>query len=88
METTKNYRFSTIVTEIVMIIPGNFIPGPVLLSVREFGENLRLIYSQTRLHGRKHFEWGNYASAWEKINFPSALVNSLIITVGHNYSEF
>ncbi|KAA2301188.1 carbohydrate ABC transporter permease, partial [Clostridioides difficile] len=83
METTKNYRFSTILTEIVMVLLGLLFLVPFYFlfvnSVKTFGDLLTNSAAWPEV-----FQWGNYANAWEKINFPSALMNSLIVTVVSN----
>ncbi|WP_440115924.1 carbohydrate ABC transporter permease [Paenibacillus sp. QZ-Y1] len=83
METTKNYRFSTILTEIVMVLLGLLFLVPFYFlfvnSVKTFGDLLT-----NSAAWPEAFQWSNYANAWEKINFPSALMNSLIVTVVSN----
>ncbi|RUT38429.1 carbohydrate ABC transporter permease [Paenibacillus anaericanus] len=83
MDIKKQYRVGTIVTEIIMILLGILFLVPFYFlfvnSVKTFGD---LLTSAASLP--KTIEWGNYARAFDITNFPTALGNSLLITVGSN----
>ncbi|GAB6992081.1 carbohydrate ABC transporter permease [Paenibacillus pini] len=83
MEASKNYRWSTLLTEVVMILVGLVFLVPFYFlfvnSVKTFGDLLSNSASWP-----KSFEWHNYSRAWSLTKFPSAFGNSLIITVISN----
>ncbi|MEK4509185.1 carbohydrate ABC transporter permease [Paenibacillus sp. FSL K6-2524] len=83
MDIKKQYRVGTIVTEIIMILLGILFLVPFYFlfvnSVKTFGDLLTNAASLP-----KTIEWGNYARAFDITNFPTALGNSLLITVGSN----
>ncbi|QMV42012.1 carbohydrate ABC transporter permease [Cohnella cholangitidis] len=83
MDITKRYRGGTIVTEIIMVVLGILFLVPFYFlfvnSVKSFGE---LLTSAAALP--KSLEWGNYSRAFDITNFPTALWNSVLITVVSN----
>lgn len=83
MDVTKNYRASTMITEVVMILIGLLFLVPFYFlfvnSVKSFGD---LLTSAASLP--KSIEWGNYARAFQITNFPSAFLNSAVITIASN----
>ncbi|WP_239615570.1 carbohydrate ABC transporter permease [Cohnella mopanensis] len=83
MDITKRYRSGTIVTEILMIVLGIVFLVPFYFlfvnSVKTFGD---LLTSAAALP--KSIEWGNYSRAFDITNFPTALWNSVLITVVSN----
>lgn len=83
MEASKQYRWGTLVTEIIMVLVALLflVPSYFLFvnSVKTFGDLLTNSASWP-----KTFEWHNYSRAWDITNFPSALWNSLVITVVSN----
>ncbi|MCM3784752.1 carbohydrate ABC transporter permease [Neobacillus mesonae] len=83
MESAKNYRFGTLLTELMMILLALVFLVPFYFlfvnSVKTFGDLLTNAASWPQA-----FEWGNYKRAWEITNFPKVLLNSLIVTVISN----
>ncbi|MBB3130277.1 raffinose/stachyose/melibiose transport system permease protein [Paenibacillus rhizosphaerae] len=83
MEASKQYRWGTLVTEIIMVLVALLFLVPFYFlfvnSVKTFGDLLTNSASWP-----KTFEWHNYSRAWDLTNFPSALWNSLVITVISN----
>ena len=83
METGKNYRFTTLLTEIVMILIALLFLVPFYFlfvnSVKSFGDLLSNAAAWPKV-----FEWGNYQRAWEITKFPKVLFNSLFVTVISN----
>ncbi|MET3547493.1 raffinose/stachyose/melibiose transport system permease protein [Paenibacillus favisporus] len=83
MEASKQYRWGTLVTEIIMVLVALLFLVPFYFlfvnSVKTFGDLLTNSASWP-----KTFEWHNYSRAWDITNFPSALWNSLVITVVSN----
>ncbi|WP_145949689.1 carbohydrate ABC transporter permease [Paenibacillus sp. Y412MC10] len=83
MEASKQYRWGTLVTEIIMVLVALLFLVPFYFlfvnSVKTFGDLLTNSSSWP-----KTFEWHNYSRAWDITNFPSALWNSLVITVVSN----
>ncbi|GIO62033.1 MULTISPECIES: carbohydrate ABC transporter permease [Paenibacillus] len=83
MEASKQYRWGTLVTEIIMVLVALLFLVPFYFlfvnSVKTFGDLLTNSASWPQT-----FEWHNYSRAWDITNFPSALWNSLVITVVSN----
>ncbi len=83
MEVSKKYRFSTLATEIIMVLLALVFLVPFYFlfvnSVKTFSDLLSNSASWP-----KSFEWHNYARAWDITNFPKAFGNSLIVTVVSN----
>ncbi|MFC7680549.1 carbohydrate ABC transporter permease [Paenibacillus sp. GCM10028914] len=83
METIKKYRTGTFVTEIIMILLGLLFLVPFYFlfvnSVKTFGD---LLTDSAGLP--KAVEWTNYSRAWTITKFPSAFLNSFIVTVVSN----
>ncbi|MGG4045106.1 carbohydrate ABC transporter permease [Paenibacillus favisporus] len=83
MEASKQYRWGTLVTEIIMVLVALLFLVPFYFlfvnSVKTFGDLLTNSASWP-----KTFEWHNYSRAWDITNFPAALWNSLVITVVSN----
>lgn len=83
MEVSKKYRFSTLATEIIMVLLALVFLVPFYFlfvnSVKTFSDLLSNSASWP-----KSFEWHNYARAWDITNFPKAFGNSLIVTVISN----
>ncbi|WP_342418985.1 carbohydrate ABC transporter permease [Paenibacillus sp. FSL H8-0168] len=83
MGKTSNYRLGTWAAEIFLIVIGLIflVPFYFLLvnSVKSFGDILAHSASWPTT-----FRFENYANAWNKINFPTALGNSLIVTIVSN----
>ncbi|MDO7906514.1 carbohydrate ABC transporter permease [Paenibacillus sp. JX-17] len=83
MHKTNNYRVGMLVTEIVLILIGLLflVPFYFLLvnSVKTFGD---ILTNSAAWPSAFHFS--NYKNAWETIDFPSALGNSLLITIISN----
>ncbi|MBJ9990046.1 carbohydrate ABC transporter permease [Paenibacillus sp. S28] len=83
MEASKQYRWGTLATEIIMVLVALLFLVPFYFlfvnSVKTFGDLLTNSASWP-----KTFEWHNYSRAWDITNFPSALWNSLVITVVSN----
>lgn len=83
MEKTSNYHLGTWVAEILLIVIGLIflVPFYFLLvnSIKSFGDILAHSASWPTT-----FRFENYANAWNKINFPTALGNSLIVTIVSN----
>jgi len=83
MDITKNSRTGLAVTEIIMLLVALLFLVPFYFlfvnSVKSFGDLLTNAASLP-----KSIEWGNYARAFEITNFPTAFVNSLVITVVSN----
>ncbi len=65
-----------IILALIFLIPFYFV---VINSVKGFGDLL-----SNAAGWPKVFEWSNYAKVWEIMRFPSAFVNSLILTVVSN----
>jgi len=83
MEVTKNGRMSLAITEIIMIIIGLLFLVPFYFlfvnSVKSFGDLLTNAASLPQ-----SFEWSNYTRAFEITKFPTAFLNSIVITVVSN----
>lgn len=83
MESIKKYRTGTFFTEMIMILVALIFLVPFYFlfvnSVKSFGE---LLTDSAGLPTT--FEWSNYSRAWSITNFPSALGNSLVVTVVSN----
>ncbi|MDO7906672.1 carbohydrate ABC transporter permease [Paenibacillus sp. JX-17] len=83
MDTTKNYRIGTFITEIIMICIGLLFLVPFYFlfanSVKTFGDLL-----SDSAAWPKAFEWSNYTRAWEITRFPEALWNSAVVTIVSN----
>lgn len=83
METIKKYKATTLVTEMIMIVIALLFLVPFYFlfvnSVKTFGN---LLTDSAGLPVT--LEWSNYSRAWTITKFPSALVNSLIVTVASN----
>ncbi|WP_322907611.1 carbohydrate ABC transporter permease [Paenibacillus campi] len=80
MDVQSRYTVRTLILEIIVIIVGLIFLIPFYFlavnSVKSFGDILSNSASWPQ-----QFVWSNYAEAWKAIDFPSALGNSLIITV-------
>lgn len=83
METSKNYRFTTLLTEIIMILIALLFLVPFYFlfvnSVKSFGDLLTNAAAWPKV-----FEWSNYQRAWEITKFPKVLFNSLFVTIISN----
>ena len=83
METSKNYRFTTLLTEIIMILIALLFLVPFYFlfvnSVKSFGDLLTNAAAWPKV-----FEWSNYQRAWEITKFPKVLFNSLFVTIVSN----
>ncbi|UNK19100.1 carbohydrate ABC transporter permease [Paenibacillus sp. N3/727] len=83
MDAIKKYRTGTLFTEIMMILIGLIFLVPFYFlfvnSVKSFGELLTDSAGLPTV-----FEWTNYSRAWTITKFPSALWNSLVVTVVSN----
>lgn len=83
METIKKYRTGTFIIEFIMILIGLIFLVPFYFlfvnSVKSFGELLTDSAGLPTV-----VEWTNYSRAWTITKFPSALMNSLIVTVVSN----
>lgn len=83
METIKKYRAGTLVTELLMILMALLFLVPFYFlfvnSVKTFGN---LLTDSAGLPVT--LEWTNYSRAWTITKFPSALLNSFIVTVVSN----
>ncbi|WP_422659626.1 carbohydrate ABC transporter permease [Paenibacillus sp. EC2-1] len=83
MDTIKKYKATTLITEMIMIVIALLFLVPFYFlfvnSVKTFGN---LLTDSAGLPVT--LEWSNYSRAWTITKFPSALVNSLIVTVASN----
>ncbi|UVI30435.1 carbohydrate ABC transporter permease [Paenibacillus spongiae] len=83
MDIAKKNRAGTIATELVMIVLGILFLVPFYFlfvnSVKSFGDLLTNAASLP-----KSIEWGNYSRAFDITNFPTAFLNSSIITIVSN----
>jgi len=83
MDITKNNRIGLAITEIIMLLVAILFLIPFYFlfvnSVKSFGDLLTNAASLP-----KSIEWGNYARAFEITNFPTAFLNSFVITVVSN----
>jgi len=83
MDITKNSRTSLAITEIIMLLVALLFLIPFYFlfvnSVKSFGDLLTNAASLP-----KSIEWGNYARAFEITKFPTAFLNSFVITVVSN----
>lgn len=83
MKAEKQYRFSTMFTEIVMILLALLFLVPFYFlfvnSVKSFGDLLSNAAAWPQV-----FEWSNYSRAWEITKFPKVLLNSLFVTIVSN----
>ncbi|WP_314586381.1 carbohydrate ABC transporter permease [Paenibacillus terrigena] len=83
MDITKNNRIGLAITEIIMLLVAILFLVPFYFlfvnSVKSFGDLLTNAASLP-----KSIEWGNYARAFEITNFPSAFLNSFVITIVSN----
>lgn len=83
MDTIKKYKATTLITEMIMIVIALLFLVPFYFlfvnSVKTFGN---LLTDSAGLPVT--LEWSNYSRAWTITKFPSALVNSLIVTVVSN----
>lgn len=83
METIKKYKATTLVTEMIMIVIALIFLVPFYFlfvnSVKTFGN---LLTDSAGLPVT--LEWSNYSRAWTITKFPSALMNSFIVTVVSN----
>ncbi|GGN93371.1 carbohydrate ABC transporter permease [Saccharibacillus kuerlensis] len=83
MEQDSRYRVRTLVIEILLILIGLLflVPFYFLLSnsLKTFGE---ILSDAAALPST--LQWANYKAGWEAIDFPSALRNSLIVTIASN----
>ncbi|WP_054957433.1 carbohydrate ABC transporter permease [Paenibacillus dakarensis] len=80
MDTIRKYRAGTLITELIMILVGLLFLVPFYFlfvnSVKTFGN---LLTDSAGLPVT--VEWTNYSRAWTITRFPTALMNSLIVTV-------
>lgn len=83
MDMTKNERTGRIVTEVIMILIALLFLVPFYFlfvnSVKSIGD----LYTNAASLP-KSLEWGNYARAFEITKFPTAFLNSFIITIISN----
>lgn len=83
MDIQKRYGVRTLILEIIVVIVGLIflIPFYFLLvnSVKSFSD---ILSNSAGLP--EAFLWSNYAKAWTAIDFPTALKNSLIVTIVSN----
>lgn len=83
MKAGKQYRFSTMLTETVMILLALVFLVPFYFlfvnSVKSFGDLLSNAAAWPQV-----FEWSNYSRAWEITKFPKVLLNSLFVTIVSN----
>lgn len=83
MEQDSKYRIQTLILEVLLVLVGLLflVPFYFLLSnsFKTFGE---ILSDAAALPSA--LQWANYKAGWEAINFPSALKNSLIVTVFSN----
>lgn len=83
METIKKYKATTLITEMIMIVIALIFLVPFYFlfvnSVKTFGN---LLTDSAGLPVT--LEWSNYSRAWTITKFPSALMNSFIVTVASN----
>ncbi|WP_458120286.1 carbohydrate ABC transporter permease [Paenibacillus sp. Z6-24] len=80
MDVQSKYSARTLILEIVVILLGLVFLIPfyflIINSVKSFGDILSNSASWPQ-----QFVWSNYVEAWKAIDFPSALKNSLIVTI-------
>lgn len=83
MKAGKQYHFSTMLTETVMILLALVFLVPFYFlfvnSVKSFGDLLSNAAAWPQV-----FEWSNYSRAWEITKFPKVLLNSLFVTIVSN----
>ncbi|WP_017812564.1 MULTISPECIES: carbohydrate ABC transporter permease [Paenibacillus] len=83
MDVQSKYSARTLILEIIVILLGLVFLIPfyflIINSVKSFGDILSNSASWPQ-----QFVWSNYVDAWKAIDFPSALKNSLIVTIASN----
>lgn len=83
MDVTKNYRLGSIITEIIMVVVALLFLVPFYFlfvnSVKTFADLLTNAASLPQ-----SFEWANYSRAFDITKFPTAFMNSVVITVVSN----
>ncbi|ANF95437.1 carbohydrate ABC transporter permease [Paenibacillus bovis] len=83
MDVQSKYSARTLILEIIVILLGLVFLIPfyflIINSVKSFGDILSNSASWPQ-----QFVWSNYVDAWKAIDFPSALKNSLIVTIVSN----
>ncbi|MFX3636610.1 MAG: carbohydrate ABC transporter permease [Candidatus Pristimantibacillus sp.] len=83
MDVTKNYRIGTIITEVIMVVVALLFLVPFYFlfvnSVKTFADLLTNAASLPQ-----SFEWANYSRAFDITKFPTAFMNSVVITVVSN----
>lgn len=83
MDVTKNYRLGSIITEIIMVVVALLFLVPFYFlfvnSVKTFADLLTNAASLPQ-----SFEWANYSRAFDITKFPTAFMNSVVITIVSN----
>ncbi|MBH5317267.1 carbohydrate ABC transporter permease [Paenibacillus sp. GSMTC-2017] len=83
MDMTKNNRTAKIVTEVIMILIALLFLVPFYFLFVNSVKTISELYTNAASLP-KVLEWSNYTRAFEITKFPSAFVNSLIITIVSN----